>query len=161
MDIQQPEGHHLAQLNVGRALDTPDSAVMARFMNNLDLVNGIAERSPGFVWRLTGEGNNATDILTTPDPLFLVNMSVWETAEALERFVWNTVHKKFYNEKARWFEKMATPHFVMWWVPEGHRPTTNEALYRLARLTKNGPSNAAFGWESLPNIRLWMSQRCA
>ena len=34
-----------------------------------------------------------------------VNLSVWESVEALERFVWATVHKQFYNRKGEWFEK--------------------------------------------------------
>ena len=88
-------------------------------------------------------------------------MSVWETAEQLEHFVWNTVHKRIYQKKGNWFAPMATPHFVMWWVERAHRPTPEEAMARLAHLTANGPTVHAFGWESLPNIKLWMSQRCA
>ena len=80
-------------------------------------------------------------------------MSVWETAEQLEHFVWNTVHKRFYRKKGNWFEPMQTPHFVMWWLPTGHIPTTEEALARLAHLTQHGPSDHAFGWESLAKRR--------
>ena len=86
------------------------------------------------------------------DPTFLVNMSVWETPEQLEHFVWNTVHKRIYQKKGNWFEPMTTPHFVMWWIPAGHVPTPQEALARLDHLTKHGPSDHAFGWESLPNV---------
>jgi Domain of unknown function (DUF3291) len=157
----QPPNTHLAQLNVGRTLDDTASPRLAEFMSNLDRINGIAERSPGFVWRLKSDSGNATDIQLTSDPRFTVNLSVWETPAQLEHFVWNTVHKPFYNKKANWFEKMATPHFVMWWVPVGHLPTTAEALARLKHLEINRPSAHAFGWESLPNIKLWMSQRCA
>jgi hypothetical protein len=56
---------------------------------------------------------------------------------------------------------MSTPHFVMWWISAGHVPAPSEALERLEDLTKHGASDHAFGWESLPNIRLWMQQRCA
>jgi hypothetical protein len=158
----QPAGHHVAQLNVGRALDDMDSPRLAEFMSNLDRVNALAERSSGFVWRLTGDGtNNATDVKTTADPLFLVNMSVWETPEALEHFVWATIHKRFYDKKANWFEAPTRPHFVMWWVPIGHRPTAEEALERLQELRQHGSTDAAFGWEALPNIKLWMTKKCA
>jgi hypothetical protein len=157
----QPPNTHLAQLNVGRTVDDTASPRLAEFMSNLDRVNGIAERSPGFVWRLKSNSGNATDIKPTSDPRFIVNLSVWETPAQLEHFVWNTVHKQFYNKRANWFEKMTTPHFVMWWVPVGHFPTAAEALDRLKHLETNGPSAHAFGWESLPNIKLWMSQRCA
>jgi hypothetical protein len=88
-------------------------------------------------------------------------MSVWQDAETFERFVWQTVHKRFYARKAEWFDPHAKPHFVMWWVDDGHRPSIDEALARLDHLTTHGSSDFAFGWEGLPNIKLWMSQRCA
>ena len=157
--VDQPPGTHLAQLNVGRARFALDDARMAGFMGALDSINALAERSPGFVWRLQSDAGNATDIKLTADPLFIVNMSVWETPEHLEHFVWNTVHKRVYEKKGNWFEPMATPHFVMWWVPAGHEPTPEEAMAGLADLAR--PSERAFGWESLPNVKLWMSQRCA
>ena len=49
----------------------------------------------------------------------------------------------------------------MWWVPIGHQPTMEEALGRLDELNATGPSERVFGWESLPNVRLWEKQRCA
>ena len=160
--MHQPPHTHLAQLNVGRALDVMDSARMAGFMGNLDRVNTLAERSPGFVWRLTGDGtNNATDIKLTEDPLFIVNLSVWETPDALEHFVWNTVHKRFYDQKAKWFEAATTPYFVMWWVPVGHRPTPQEALEKLALLRGNGPTADIFGWERVVDMTLHKSRSCA
>ncbi len=160
-DIVQPKGTHLAQLNVARALDEMDSPRLAGFMAGLDRVNAVAERSPGFVWRLKSDAGNATDIKVSDDARFIINMSVWESAEHLEQFVWNTVHARVYEKKAQWFEASATPHFVMWFVPEGHRPSPEEAMARLAHLIAHGPSDHAFGWESLANIKLWMSKRCA
>lgn len=160
--VTQPAGTHLAQLNVGRIRYPTDDPRVAEFMGALDAVNALAERSPGFVWRLKDDGsNNATNILVTDDPSFLINMSVWETPEQLEHFVWNTVHKRIYQKKGNWFVPMPTPHFVMWWIPAGHIPTPQEALARLDHLTRHGPSAHAFGWESLANVRLWMQQRCA
>ena len=119
-----------------------DDPRMAEFMGALDRVNALAERSPGFVWRLQGDGDNATDIKVTDDPTFIVNLSVWETPEQLEHFVWNTMHKRVYQKKGNWFEPMATPHFVMWWVPVGHVPTPEEALARLEHLAQHGPERA-------------------
>ena len=159
--VTQPTGTHLAQLNVGHARFPTDDPRMTGFMGALDSVNALAERSPGFVWRLQSAAGNATDIKLTDDPQFIVNMSVWETPEHLEHFVWNTVHKRVYEKKGNWFEPMATPHFVMWWIPAGQIPTPEEALARLDHLTQHGPSDHAFGWDSLPNVKLWMSQRCA
>ena len=160
--IAQPAGTHLAQLNVGHIRYATDDPRMAEFMGQLDAVNALAERSPGFAWRLKDDAsNNATNILVSADPHFLINMSVWETAEQLEHFVWNTVHKRIYQKKGNWFAPMATPHFVMWWISADHTPTPQGALARLEHLTQHGPSDHAFGWESLPNIKLWMNQRCA
>jgi hypothetical protein len=51
--LQQPPNHHLAQLNIGRIRYEIDDPRMADFTNNLALVNGIAERSAGFIWRYT------------------------------------------------------------------------------------------------------------
>jgi len=160
-DFVQPAGTHLAQLNVARALDDLESPRLAGFMGALDRVNALAERSAGFVWRLKSDGGHATDIKVSDDARFIVNMSVWETAEHLEQFVWNTVHARVYEKKANWFEAMTTPHLVMWFVPAGYRPTAEEAMARLAHLTAHGASAHAFGWESLPNVKLWMSKRCA
>ncbi|MEO1292723.1 MAG: DUF3291 domain-containing protein [Pseudomonadota bacterium] len=91
----------------------------------------------------------------------LLNLSVWERAEDLETYVFGTVHARFYARKPEWFEAMQRPHFVMWPVPIGHRPSVEEALARLAELEETGPSERVFGWEALPNAALWMEKRCA
>ena len=125
---------HIAQLNIGRFRYPTDDPRMAAFMANLDRINALAERSEGFVWRLKDESNNATAIRPANDPTMAVNLSVWESVEALERFVWATVHKQFYNRKGDWFEKLSTPHFVMWPIPAGHIPDLAEAMERLEHL---------------------------
>jgi hypothetical protein len=129
-------------------------------MANLDRVNALAERSEGFVWRLKDDSNNATAIRPANDPTMAVNLSVWETVEALERFVWATVHKQFYNRKGDWFERLGTPHFVMWPIPSRHIPDLEEAMGRLAHLAAHGDSDFAFGWGHLAHIKLWMSRKC-
>jgi hypothetical protein len=121
---------HVAQLNIARSLHALDDPRMAGFMANLDRVNAIAERSPGFVWRLKDESNNATALRPFDDPNMLVNMSVWESVEDLERFVWATVHKQFYSRKDGWFERLAGPRFVMWSTPSGHIPDLGETKGR-------------------------------
>ena len=96
---------HLAQLNIGRLRYPTDDPRVADFMNNLDLVNSLAERSNGFVWRLKDDSGNATNIRPFADPTMIVNMSVWENVETLERFVWQTVHKRFYGRRPEWFDE--------------------------------------------------------
>jgi hypothetical protein len=150
----------IAQLNIGRFRYRTDDPRMASFMANLDRINALAERSEGFVWRLKDESNNATAIRPANDPNMAVNLSVWESVEALERFVWATVHKQFYNRKGDWFEKFSTPHFVMWPVPAEHIPDLAEAMERLEHLASRGDSDFAFGWSHLAHIKLWMSRKC-
>jgi len=152
---------HLAQLNIGRMRYPTDDLRVADFMDNLDRVNAIADRSPGFVWRLQDESGNATGIHTFDDPHMLVNMSVWQSTEDLERFVWQTLHVRFYRRRAEWFEMLESHHAVMWWVDPGHIPDLAEAKERLAELDENGPSGRAFGWADLPAARLWRQARCA
>ncbi|MDE1972681.1 MAG: DUF3291 domain-containing protein [Hyphomicrobiales bacterium] len=155
------EDRHLAQLNIGRLRHPGDDPRVADFMNNLDLVNGLAERSKGFVWRLKDGSGNATNIRAYDDPQMIVNMSVWESVETLERFVWQTIHKRFYGRQSDWFQKLDRPHFVMWWIPAGHRPTVGEAKKRLEYLATHGPSDHAFGWASVPAAQLWKTAQCA
>jgi len=153
---------HLAQLNIGRLRHETDDPRMADFMNNLARVNAIAERSPGFVWRYTDATGNATD--TRPfdgDPRMAINLSVWESVEALEKFVWQTVHTRFYNRKTEWFEKLDGAYFVLWHVAAGHRPSVAEAIARLEHLKTHGPSAHAFGWQDMESAKLWRSARCA
>ena len=122
--ITQPAGTHLAQLNVGHIRYATDDPAHGRVHGRAGRRQRAGRAQPGFVWRLKDDAsNNATNILVSADPHFLVNMSVWETAEQLEHFVWNTVHKRIYQKKGNWFAPMATPHFVMWWIPAGHTPT--------------------------------------
>jgi len=151
---------HIAQLNIGRFRYSTSDPRMADFMMNLDRINALAERTDGFVWRLKDDSNNATAIRPTSDTNMAVNLSVWESVEALERFVWATVHKQFYNRKGDWFEKSGSPHFVMWPIPAGHIPDVEEAMSRLGRLTAHGDSDFAFGWSHLAHIKLWMSRKC-
>ncbi len=151
---------YIAQLNVGRFRYRTDDPRMRPFMDSLDRVNAIAERSKGFVWRLKDESNNATSIRPVGDPVVAVNLTVWESPEALEQFVWATVHKHFYNRKAVWFERPQAAHFVMWSVDEGHIPDLDEAMARLEHLRTFGDSDFAFGWSWLPHIKLWMSRKC-
>ncbi|WP_299499185.1 DUF3291 domain-containing protein [uncultured Roseobacter sp.] len=156
---------HLAELNVGRLVAPVDDPRVADFMANLDRINGLGKRMPGFVWMMEGSGapgTGSTDNAIGGDPLFVPNLSVWESAEQLETFVWGTIHKQFYARRAEWFEVLGEMHFVMWWwVPEGHQPTLAEALDRLEHLKINGDSDHAFGWAHLKEATQWRDNGCA
>ena len=111
-------------------------------------VNGLAEQIDGFVWRLQDDSGNAMNMRVYDDPRILPNLTLWENVEALERFVWQTVHSRFYGRREEWFEPIKTP-LVLWWVPAGHRPSMAEGVERLEYLKAHGPSEMAFGWERL------------
>lgn len=157
-------GFHLAELNVGRLLAPTDDPRVAEFMAALDRVNGLGKRMPGFVWMMEGSGEPGTgntEAKIGGDPQFVSNLTVWTDVQSLEHFVWNTVHRAFYERRAEWFEVLGRMHFVMWWVPEGHRPTLDEALERLAHVQANGDSDHAFGWSYLKDAHLWKDHGCA
>lgn len=135
---------HLAQVNIARIVAPLDSPTMADFMAALDGVNALAEASPGFVWRLKGEGGNATDLRTDEGADVIVNMSVWASVEALFEFVYRSAHTRVMVRRREWFQKPDQAYQVLWWVPAGHRPTVEEALARLDHLRQHGPTPHAF-----------------
>lgn len=155
---------HLAELNIGRLVAPTDDPRVEEFMSALDRVNGLGKRMPGFVWMMEGSGEPGTGNTENnigDDPRFVANLTVWESVETLEAFVWNTVHRQFYERRAEWFEVLGEMHFVMWWVPEGHRPTLDEGLERLGHLKSNGNTAHAFGWDGLDGVNLYKTRACA
>jgi hypothetical protein len=136
--------YELAQLNIGVIRGPIDSPVMAEFVASLDRINALAERSPGFVWRLQTEEGNATAIRPYPDENIAVNMSVWRDIESLNAFVYRSEHVEIMRRRREWFERMSEAFLVLWWVPRGHRPSVQEAIGRLDTLRAHGPTPAAF-----------------
>lgn len=128
-----------------------DDPLIADFMAQLDRINALADEAPGFVWRLQTEEGNATDIHAYDDPLLLVNMSVWENIETLKGYTYGKQHAEILRKRLNWFEKLDKPHMVLWWVPAGHIPTTEEAKQRLDILEQLGPTPEGFTFkESFP-----------
>ena len=138
--------YHLAEINVGRLRAPVDHPMIADFAANLDRINALADGLPGFVWRLKGEGNNATDIQPKPDdPLFAINMSVWSDLDALAGFVYRSAHVEIMRRRREWFEHLEF-YMCLWWVPAGHQPTPAEGLDRLAIFERLGPTAEAFSF---------------
>lgn len=140
--------YELAQLNVATALEPLDSPVMSYFIDNLDRINGLAESSPGFVWRLKDDSGSAI-ALRPFDADTLVNLSVWRSVEELRDFAYRSVHVDFIRRREEWFRRLREPVVVLWWVPAGHRPSVEEAAARLRQLRAEGPSAAAFTFARL------------
>jgi hypothetical protein len=138
------QAFHLAQVNVARARAPLDDPLLAEFMAQLDRINALADRSPGFVWRLQSDSGNATDILVSDDPCLLVNLSVWSSVEALFDFVYKTGHSRVMARRKDWFEPFGRPFQALWWVPAGQLPSPEEAMARLDLLAEQGPCPEAF-----------------
>lgn len=141
---------HLAQLNIAESVHAMDDPRMEPFTGRINAINAMADRSEGFIWRLTDDDPNMDGALglTLPgDDNSLVNMSVWDTLENLFAFVYKTAHAKIMNDNRDNFKTLATNHFVLWWIDEGHVPGLGEAAERLTYLRENGPSPHAFTFQ--------------
>ena len=136
--------HHLAQLNIGRLKAPLDAPETAGFVSALEPINALADRSPGFVWRLQTEEGDATAIRPFDDETLLVNMSVWRSLEALADFAYRSDHRDVMLRRREWFEKLGEAYTVLWWVPADHTPTVEEAKQRLELLRRHGPTHDAF-----------------
>ncbi len=134
----------LASLNIGRLLAPLDSPRLAEFVAQLEPINRLADGSPGFVWRLQTADGDATALRPFDDDLILVNLAVWESLESLRAFVYDSAHLDVLRQRRAWFERLATAHMVLWWVEPGHIPGVEEAIDRLDRLRRDGPTPAAF-----------------
>lgn len=139
--------HHLAQINIARMVAPLDSPIMYDFVANLDRINALAEAAPGFIWRLKGDGNDATSLRPYEDDPIIVNMSVWESIEALHQYAYYSGHVEIFRRRAEWFEKMTAPAVALWWIPAGHIPTVAEAKSKLELLEKQGVTPLAFSFK--------------
>jgi Domain of unknown function (DUF3291) len=143
-------GQHIAQLNISRmiGLSINDSS-MADFVAQLDEINLLGEQSKGFVWRLKSDTGNATDYNPYKDDRIIVNFTVWEAAEHLKNFAYDTAHRIVMKNRKKWFENFGQPSYVLWYVPAGIIPSLEEAVERLAYLQQNGPSLYAFDLKNI------------
>jgi hypothetical protein len=142
----------LANFNVARMAGPIDGPVMAGFVDNLDRINTLADESPGFVWRLQDASGDATSYRPFPaDDEIIVNLTVWESVDALRAFVFKTEHVDFLRRRREWFTPYEGAYLALWWVPDGHIPSVEEAMERLAHIGEHGPSEYAFTFAKLGN----------
>ncbi|MCB1887325.1 MAG: DUF3291 domain-containing protein [Rhodocyclaceae bacterium] len=137
----------LAQLNVGRLVAPIDAPEVSGFASQLDAINALAEGAPGFVWRFVGD-TRAGETAVGGDARLIYNLSVWQDIESLFAFTYRSAHRAPLASRRQWFERREGPHLVLWWVPDGHRPALDEALDRLARLTRDGAVPEAFDFRT-------------
>ncbi len=142
--------YHVAQVNIGRVKAPVEDPLMAGFVARLDEINALADRSPGFVWRLQTPVGNATYFRPYPeDDRILINMSVWESAlqPCAITFTRQLTPNSSGKEK-RGSRGSPVLYTALWWVPAGHRPGMDEATKRLAHLEKHGPTQFAFTFKN-------------
>ena len=140
--------YHIAQVNIARMRGELNDPLMAGFVARLEEINGLADGSPGFVWRLQTPAGDATYLRPYEDDRILVNMSVWETVETLKNYVYRTAHAELLRQRKEWFQKFAGAYVALWWVPRGHIPGVDEAKKRLAYLEAHGPTQFAFTFKT-------------
>jgi GNAT superfamily N-acetyltransferase len=136
-------GRHLVQLNVATLRHPIDHPQIADFAEGLPVVNGAGEEAPGYVWRLQSDTGNATDIRVFDDPLVIVNLTVWESLEALKAFAYRGIHREFFRRRVEWFVEGST-RTALWWLRAGTLPSADDAKRRLDFLDLFGPSPYAW-----------------
>ena len=142
---------HIAEVNIARMKGPLDDPVMSEFAAGLDEINALADRSPGFVWRLAAPGGGAPAAYLRPyaDNRILFNLSVWESIEQLKDYTYRSAHAEVFRKRAAWFDRFEGAQVAMWWVPVGHRPSVDEAKKRLEHLDRHGVSQFAFTFKSV------------
>ena len=141
--------YHIAQINIARMLAPIDDPIMVEFVAQLAPVNALADQSPGFVWRLQSESGDATSIQIYDDRLIIINLTVWESVDALHEFVYKGAHHGVLRDRKRWFEKFDGPYYALWWVPAGHLPSPEEGKERLEHLRAQGDTAFAFSFRNI------------
>ena len=139
--------NQLAEINLARMLAPLDDPLMAGFVEQLDTINALADASPGFVWRFQSAEGNATAIRPYGDPSILVNLSVWESREALTAFAYASAHRPVMGRRRQWFARFDGPYTALWWIPWGHIPSIEEARERLEHLRLHGPTPISFSFK--------------
>lgn len=140
---------HIAQLNIARAKYPLEDLRMTGFVSRVDEINGLGEKSPGFVYRFKDEDGDTTSLRVFPDPQLVINLTVWESMEALKDFTYRTAHAELIRLRKHWFTPMDGPHVVLWWIKNGHTPTLEEARERLEQLEREGPGPMAFDFKNV------------
>lgn len=136
--------YHLAQYNIARLVAPLDSPQIADFIAALDPLNKLADEAPGFVWRHQTDEGNSTSIRVREDPMIIINFSVWEDVDSLFEYAYHSKHVEIFRRRREFFEGHTGAYAVLWWVPEGHEPSVEEAEERLRYLEANGPTEHAF-----------------
>jgi heme-degrading monooxygenase HmoA len=136
--------YHFAQFNVAWLRQPLDHPEIADFKNAIDPIHALADRSPGFVWRLVAEGDDSATSMRPLGEDGIINFTVWESREAMADFAYRNEHAAALKRRRDWFHPPKEANVVMWWIPAGQIPTLDMALEKLDYLRQHGPSPLAF-----------------
>ena len=142
MRVSASAAWHIAQINIATFRVPRSEPVNHSFDAALDEVNALAEATPGFIWRMQGEGDS-------DDPGISINMTVWRSIEDLSAFAYrNPTHRTVMRQRREWFIEMPV-YLALWWLPGGSIPTLNEGLAKLDLIQRLGPTPEAFDFKTL------------
>jgi hypothetical protein len=136
--------YHIAQINIAELKGLKGDPIVAEFYAALDAINAVADRAPGFVWRLQTEEGDATSLRVFDADTWLINMSVWESIEALYQYTYYSEHASVYRRRAEWTNKLPTMHMALWYIPAGTTPALEDGKSALDRINAVGPTPLAF-----------------
>ena len=132
----------IAQLNLGYLKYGRFSKRMSSYLENLEKVIQMALNDPGFIWI------HQDDTIETVNKLWgrnaAANLSTWIDVEYLRKFMFTKLHLQAMGRREDWFVPQKKETFVLWYVPEGNKPTFYEAHERLEFFRMNGQTEYAF-----------------
>ena len=117
---------------------------MQDFRAVLPEINRLADSAPGFVWRHPSGFGHLSGGELLGDDLITINLSVWDSYEALHNFIYRSMHGRFVLRRSEWFTALTSPTTALWWLTVGQLPTPNDAVRRLRHLRRYGPTPQAF-----------------
>jgi len=137
----------VAEFNMGRLRhDWTDKRVQDS-VEGLDRVNRLAERSPGFIWRMPDDEMESAQLgPPLSDDRVASTLSVWSSVKDLQNFVFKSLHGSYLRRGAEWFEIEDGPRYVIWPVDSNYRPSVKDGLKKLQHLAKHGPSATCFNF---------------
>ena len=136
--------YKLAQANIAVSRYPLDAPEMQGFTSRIDEINAIADTLPGMVWRIPDEEVDERAEAVFERSGIVYNLTLWDSIESLEAFVYRSDHVDVMRQRAGWFERSKQSPFVLWWVPADRLPTVEESRQRFEALWENGPTPEAF-----------------
>ncbi|MEM9173551.1 MAG: DUF3291 domain-containing protein, partial [Pseudomonadota bacterium] len=132
--------------NVATPRYPSDDPRIKPFFDGVPAINALAERTPGFVWRLSDPDEEAKAADVFGEPGLIIALSVWQDMASLREFVYRSDHLSYLRQRTQWFQPRMRANKALWWIDAGVRPSILEARHRLDYLTQHGASDIAFGF---------------